>query len=542
MTRIALIPAAGRGSRMLSLTENNPKAMLPFKAKPIIGHHLDYLIQQKFDEVVIVVGYQKHKLIDYVMKFYSTDIKITFAEQTELNGLAGAVQKGIDCIESFDDESNLFIVLGDIVLVEGMNYYNVDYIGYDLVDDWSRWCMIETNEMGRISKFIDKPVKKPNTNRSVMGVYNITNIKSFKEKIDEVLSGDIKINNEYQISQALELYMKDNPILSRLVNHYYDLGDLDSLNKTRQNIARHFNNISVTKNNTIVKSSEKIEKIADEIDWYRNLDQDLKIYTPHLVGYVKELGKYELEFIHSNPLQELYMFNLPEKHEWENIFKVINRYLDKTTDVRLRDIHPIKDDNYRIIVQKTQERVAEMKKLDFTKGDYLKINNISYKNPIKHLDKILDTAFEMFCKDDSRNYFARLHGDLFFGNMLYDVNTDVLKLIDPRGKYGKFRYHGDIRYDIAKLNHSVNGYYDFIVNGLYFLEQKDNEFYYYFYESNQKMVREIFNRDVISKYNEDEIQLLTGLLFLSMIPLHSENINNQKMQFIKAVELLNKFI
>jgi NDP-sugar pyrophosphorylase family protein len=33
---IAMIPAAGRGSRMFSLTDENPKAMLPLRNKPLI--------------------------------------------------------------------------------------------------------------------------------------------------------------------------------------------------------------------------------------------------------------------------------------------------------------------------------------------------------------------------------------------------------------------------------------------------------------------------------------------------------------------------
>lgn len=40
----------------------------------------------------------------------------------------------------------------------------------------------------------------------------------------------------------------------------------------------------------------------------------------------------------------------------------------------------------------------------------------------------------------------------------------------------------------------------------------------------------------------DKIELIAGILFLSMIPLHSENHNNQIMQFCKACEFLSKFI
>lgn len=41
-------------------------------------------------------------------------------------------------------------------------------------------------------------------------------------------------------------------------------------------------------------------------------------------------------------------------------------------------------------------------------------------------------------------------------------------------------------------------------------------------------------------YDYKQILAITGLLFLSMIPLHKENQNNQIMFYLKAVEILNE--
>jgi len=541
MGKIAMIAAAGRGSRMLSLTENNPKAMLPFNCKPIIGHHLDYLIEEGFSEVVIIVGYKKEKLIDYVNTFYGNKIDIRFSEQTELNGLAGAIHNGLRVLDDWEmANSSLLILLGDIVLTKKLESYDYDFIGYDIVEDWSRWCMIE-EENGEIIKFIDKPDSKPNTNKNVMGVYNITEIEALEAALRDVIEHHGKIRNEFQLSQALDLYLEYSScgLTAIHIPDYLDLGDLDALNKTRQNITRHFNSITPTDRNTIIKSSSNSGKMYQEASWFQNISRELLPFTPHLVSSKKD--SYELEFIHSNPLQELYLFNLPEAHEWKNIFKTIKRFID-TAKESVTFQFAIPNSNEEIIVDKTVKRVEEIKDYDFIQPAFISINSILYKNPVKHIEKLMKTAKTMFVNDDTRRHFSYLHGDLFFGNMLYDVNTNVLKVIDPRGEYGDFRVHGDIRYDIAKLNHSINGYYDFIVNGLYFLEERDGKYYYNFYESKQKDVQEIFKETILKDYNEKEIKLLTGLLFLSMIPLHSENLNNQKMQFIKAVEFLNEFI
>jgi len=93
---IAMIPCAGRGSRMLSLTDDNPKAMLPLHNRPIISWHLDKLLHEGIKDVCIIVGYKKEKLINYVDKFYSKKMNIIYAEQTELKGLAHAINIGIN--------------------------------------------------------------------------------------------------------------------------------------------------------------------------------------------------------------------------------------------------------------------------------------------------------------------------------------------------------------------------------------------------------------------------------------------------------------
>jgi NDP-sugar pyrophosphorylase family protein len=538
MNKIAMIAAAGRGSRMLSLTENNPKAMLPFNGKPIIGHQLDYLSSQGFKEVVIIVGYQKDKLVDYVNKFYGDKLNIRFAEQKELVGLAGAINDGVKILtEQEKDEASLFIMLGDIVLNNQSLNYEYDFIGYDIVDDWSRWCMVDV-KAHIVKGFYDKPDEKPETNKNIMGVYYLSKIKIFESILNEVIANGKKIRNEFQLSQALEKYIEHVTVLGTYIPDYYDLGELAALNNTRKNIARYFNSIETTDDNTIIKRSDNTAKMANEVNWYKSIDMNLKLYTPQLVNEFH--GGYELEFIHSTPIQELYLFNLPEKHEWKRIFEVISRYLTKCM-LTPNSNFSLADDNYDMLVTKTRDRVEQVKDYDFAKDEFITINNIVYKNPIIHLEKIISEIQSNFL-ENTQQYYSALHGDLFFGNMLYDVSTNSLKIIDPRGEYGKYSTRGDIRYDVAKLNHSVNGYYDFIVNGLYFLEERNNKFYYQFYESKQNEVQNIFKEIVLKDFDERQINLLTGILFLTMIPLHKENPKNQKMQFIKAVEFLQEFI
>ena len=65
----ALILAAGMGSRLKYKTKNKPKCLVSFKGKPILEHQLSALHQNGINQIVIVVGYKKKKLINYLKRF-----------------------------------------------------------------------------------------------------------------------------------------------------------------------------------------------------------------------------------------------------------------------------------------------------------------------------------------------------------------------------------------------------------------------------------------------------------------------------------------
>ena len=135
-----------------------------------------------------------------------------------------------------------------------------------------------------------------------------------------------------------------------------------------------------------------------------------------------------------------------------------------------------------------------------------------------------------------------IHGDYCFSNILFDANNYIFKLIDPRGRMNaEATIYGDPRYDIAKLRHSIVGFYDFIVNEYFHLKETKNGFEYEIIRPMEYSILEKVFDNYTEKNNFDvqEIKFIEGLLFLSMIPLHKENFKHQQMFYIKAVELLN---
>lgn len=80
----AIILAAGMGSRLGKYTEANTKAMVEVNGKKIIEYCLDILDEVNIHEVVIVVGYQKEKLMQFLGSRYKS-IKIQYIENELYN-------------------------------------------------------------------------------------------------------------------------------------------------------------------------------------------------------------------------------------------------------------------------------------------------------------------------------------------------------------------------------------------------------------------------------------------------------------------------
>jgi hypothetical protein len=139
--------------------------------------------------------------------------------------------------------------------------------------------------------------------------------------------------------------------------------------------------------------------------------------------------------------------------------------------------------------------------------------------------------------------FCVMHGDFCFSNILYDMPSGIVRLIDPRGSFGEqcVGIYGDQKYDLAKLAHSAVYGYDFLVNGLYSVKQAGSTIEYSLATRECGPLVASLTRELIADlgYDSDEIALLTSLLFLSMCPLHSEDSTRQLTMYVHGLLLFN---
>jgi len=85
----AIILAAGKGTRLLPLTETKPKPLLKVANKPILEYNLEAL-HGLVNEVFVVVGYKKEQIMEYFGTKYR-GMKITYIIQKDICGTGNAV-------------------------------------------------------------------------------------------------------------------------------------------------------------------------------------------------------------------------------------------------------------------------------------------------------------------------------------------------------------------------------------------------------------------------------------------------------------------
>jgi len=169
--------------------------------------------------------------------------------------------------------------------------------------------------------------------------------------------------------------------------------------------------------------------------------------------------------------------------------------------------------------------------------DFIFINNKKLKNWNLMKNKIEEKIDEMYNENDN----CLIHGDLYFANILHNSEKNIFKLIDPRGIWGN-TIGGDIKYDIAKIRHSVVGCFDIITNGLYSIkyEGKNEIEFNVFKPKNYEIICNELDSNIERRWNLDEIKMIEGLLFISMLPLHSDNVERQLAFFCVGLERLNE--
>ena len=202
----AVVLAAGEGTRLRPLTEDKPKALVEVDGRPILGHCFDRLIELDAEELLVVVGYQKQKIIEHYGDAYE-GVPITYCHQREPLGIAHAL---LTTEEHIDDD--FMMMLGDNVfeanLADVVNRQQEDRADAAFLveevpwEEASRYGVCDTNDYGEIVDVVEKPDDPP-SNLVMTGFYTFT--PAIFHACHLVQPSD---RGEYEVSDAVDLLIK----------------------------------------------------------------------------------------------------------------------------------------------------------------------------------------------------------------------------------------------------------------------------------------------------------------------------------------------
>ena len=108
----AVILAAGRGTRMKSLTDDCPKPMLPLNGRPMLAHQIERLEAAGIAKICIVVGYKAEMVREYFAAHPPRAASLRYELQATPDGTGSAARLAKD----FAAGEPFLLTFGDIMV------------------------------------------------------------------------------------------------------------------------------------------------------------------------------------------------------------------------------------------------------------------------------------------------------------------------------------------------------------------------------------------------------------------------------------------
>jgi glucose-1-phosphate thymidylyltransferase len=259
----AIIPLAGKGTRLRPHTHITPKPLLEVGGRPVMSYILDDLIELGVEEVVFIVGYLGDVIREYIATEYP-QLRAHWVVQEVQDGTAGAIKLA----EPWADEELLILFVdtlfdADLDLVKRLEPEYAGIIWAKEVEDYQRFGVIITGDGDTMQRIVEKP-KEPVSKLANIGLYFIRDFGLLFEGIHHTLTSPTGPGGEYFLTDAFQ-YMVDHgaKLLVAPVEGWYDCGKPETLLETNRHLLENAGRGGVAKQTT-VSGAEVVEPVRIE--------------------------------------------------------------------------------------------------------------------------------------------------------------------------------------------------------------------------------------------------------------------------------------
>ena len=524
-----------------------PTALFPLGNKTMIERLYDKY-KDIVDVIYIVVKRKQLLINDYIN---SKKLPIGIIELDELKDLGYTIQYGMEFI--LDKEpliDYIYVNFADLLLDENVPINNHNFFYYASGMSTDEWTYFKDNN-GTITDILDKCPLSENYHISdfsgiFVGLFGFAKPYYFLELLKQYSNVHSEMDTFYQ---AIFTYSQEYPFTILHSQNWFDVGHSDNYSKATTSVAaRSFNSIEIDEQRGILKKrSENKEKLVNEIRWYLRIPNKLQYLLPRVYDYSLELTDpyVSMEYYGYHTLHESLVFGDLPLVKWQAIFQKLLFAINDMGQFRVTGERNQFETALRdIYLQKTFDRLDMIRnKPDFHSffENTITINGKEYRSLNEYL-KMLPQLIEKLVVYTFTGQFNIIHGDLCFANILIEDTYDFIRVIDPRGKFGTFDIYGDGRYELAKLMHTLEGKYDFIIEDMFDIDVIGNTIEYHVHKQIDNITNVFLDVFRESIDNIQAVRLIEATLFLSMIPLHSDYKQRQFAMLATGVMLLEQVI
>lgn len=156
----AVILVGGKATRLLPLTCNIPKAIIPVLNAPFLEHVIRHLSRHRIKDIILAQGHLAQPMEGYFGDGRQFGVKFSYVVEDTPRGTAGAIKNA----ESYLDDTFLVLngdIFTDLDITAMIDCHRAKKarvtIAVTSVDDPTAYGLIETEVAGRVTRFLEKP-------------------------------------------------------------------------------------------------------------------------------------------------------------------------------------------------------------------------------------------------------------------------------------------------------------------------------------------------------------------------------------------------
>jgi len=226
----AIIPVAGKGTRLRPHTYSTPKALLPVAGRPILGHIIDRLIEAGIERLTLIVGHLGDQIVEWTKNRY--DLPVDFAVQESMDGLAAAVLLA----SPWCDDSRTMVVLGDTIFEADLSSLRSDtrnIIGVRRVEDPERFGVV-VMEGERVVRLVEKPAEYV-SDIAIVGIYCFNSGSELMNACSRLVDSGRRTKGEFQLTDAMQNMLAGGEEFGTFqVERWFDCGNVETMLETNR--------------------------------------------------------------------------------------------------------------------------------------------------------------------------------------------------------------------------------------------------------------------------------------------------------------------